>query len=237
MLQGPVFEAVVTCTAIYLHEPYAVLSGHHLNSAPTELAIDLRELARQLGVDAESPFWTPQVLPELLGYLPSGVSLSLFGRGPNWLIAAAAIHAQPKRFYQFDPRLGWVTPVQVLPGAPAAGGWLEVQVTQCEAYQLLEITLPGHYVDYAECAQTFAPAVNAAQGLVLSGKVPHWLMAGMAIAYCNQPWLAVYQPTLGYAVVIASRTRGVPIGDLVPVDHTLLGSTHTRPGAAEPSPQ
>lgn len=217
-IKGPVFDAVALAAATYLHEPAAQLRRLHLDSAPVELAVDLQELARQLDVAGDPPFWTPEKLPEVLGYLPPDANLGVYGRGPNWLFGALAVHAQAGAFYQFDVRLGWVTPPRVLPGEPLPGELLALAVTQQAGCQLLTMTAPGYYLDYAECGQIGAPAVDPEGGLVLSGRVPHWLLAGMAIAYAGQPWVAVYQPPLAKAVVIASRTPGVTPGDLVEVD-------------------
>jgi hypothetical protein len=50
----------------------------------------------------------PRIEP--LGYLPSNTALGVYNRGPNWLCAALALHAYPAQLYQFDARLGWVAP-------------------------------------------------------------------------------------------------------------------------------
>ena len=232
-VKGPVFDALALCAATYLHEPSDLLRRRHLDSAPVELTVDLQQLARQLGVAGETVFWTPEQLPSLLGYLPSAASLGLYGRGPNWLFAAVAAHVQGAPFYQFDVRLGWVTPPAIVVGGETSGGEREgaekdadgalaLAVTQCQGYQLLTMSAPGYLIDYDECNGIRAPLIDAEQGVVLSGRVPHWLTAAMAIAYRGQPWVAVYQPPLRKAAVVASRTPGVKVGDLVPVDNAAL---------------
>lgn len=238
-IKGPVFDALALCVATYLHEPSDPLRRRHLDSAPVELAVDLGALARQLDVLGSPPFWKPQQLPALLEYVPAGVSIGLYGRGPNWLFAALAVHTQDAAFHQFDVRLGWVTPPAIVISSEAGGqasgkgegDLLALEVRQCAGCQFLAMTAPGYYLDYAECGHIVAPAVSPDQGLVLSGRVPHWLMAGMAVAYRRQPWVAVHQPPLGdQAVVVASRTPGVAVGDLVAAD---LGA---RPKAQEGLP-
>jgi CRISPR-associated protein Csx3 len=227
-LRGAVFDAVVACAAAYLREPEAVLSHHNLSLAPTELAVDLPVLAQQLGAAGK---WTPDLLPKLLDYLPADADLSLYGRGPNWLFAAVAAHTQREAFYQFDARLGWVKPVRVVVGA-APGDWLGLTVEQRPGFQLLKMELPRYYLDYAACAQTGAPTADPDQGLVLWGKAPHWLLTGMARAYRQQPWLAVFQPQLQQAVVVAARTPGVAIGDLIPMEQADLAKTQVEQPAA-----
>lgn len=223
-LRGAVFDAVVACAAAYLREPPEVLSHHNLNLAPTELAVDLPVLAQQLGAAGD---WPADLLPKLLDYLPAGADLSLYGRGPNWAFAGIAAHAQGESFYQFDPRLGWVRPVRVLVGE-AAGSWLDLAVEPRAGYRLLKMRLPEYYLDYDACAQTGAPALDADGGLVLWGKVPHWLLTGMAVAYRNSAWLAVFQPKLQGAVVVASRTPGVAIGDSIPLEPADLADVQTK---------
>lgn len=86
----------------YLFEPPAALRRHHLDSAPVELAIDLQDLVQQLDAGSKPIRWLPQHLPLVLSHLPSGVSVGLYGRGPNWLDAAVALHAAAAEFFLFD---------------------------------------------------------------------------------------------------------------------------------------
>lgn len=229
-VEGPVFAALAARVTACLFEPSAVLRRRHLAAAPAELAIDLEQLAPQLGVE-DAAHWLPEQLPDILAYLPPGESTCLYGRGPNWLYAAVAAHALPAISYQFDVRLGWVSPpfiaaaaagVDLLPAdrqevvGDMANGVVVMRVIQQPSFQLLELTAPGYYLDYEDCAGLAAPPLASGQGIVLSGRVPHWLMAAMAHACAAAPWVAVYQPPLGHlghqAVVVASRTEGLPTG-------------------------
>lgn len=101
---GPAFGALVERLSA-LFGPFAAdLYRRHMATAPAELAVDLDRLARRLG--REPTEWRPEDLPAVLDYLPVGEPLALYGRGPNWLYAAVAVHALPSPFYLFDARLG-----------------------------------------------------------------------------------------------------------------------------------
>ncbi|HDD24131.1 MAG TPA: hypothetical protein ENF52_01685, partial [Chloroflexi bacterium] len=52
------------------------------------------------------------------------------------------------------------------------------------------------------------PPLPAGMGVTLSGKIPHWLYTGLALAYRAAPWIAVYQPQIEAAVVC--HTLGDP---------------------------
>ncbi len=53
------------------------------------------------------------MIQKLLATLPHHTPLAIYGRGTNWLYGALVDYPFPQHFYQFDPRLGWVTPPQL----------------------------------------------------------------------------------------------------------------------------
>jgi CRISPR-associated protein Csx3 len=220
-VEGPVFDALAMRAATCLYEPPDALRRRHLDAAPTDLAVDLQTLIREI-VPTAVTHWLPENLRALLGYLPEGVSSCLYGRGPNWIFAAAALHARPAPFFQFDVRLGWVSPPHVLLGGDGSPrvqtAALSFQVEHRPGYSQIEMSAPDYYVDYAECDRLTAPRVAHGSGVVLSGRVPHWLLAGVALAYAEAPWIGVYQPQLhNHAVVVSSRMAEHPIGAQIPL--------------------
>ena len=59
------------------------------------------------------------MLTHFLAQLSAQKSLAVYGRGPAWLYAALALPARTQSpFYQFDARLGWVTPPSLSSGTP-----------------------------------------------------------------------------------------------------------------------
>jgi CRISPR-associated protein Csx3 len=215
---GPSFEALVERLARLFAYDAEELRRSHLASAPVETVVDLDRLARSLGVPftAEKVTWQPQHLPRILDYLPQARPLAVYGRGPNWLYAALALHAYPAPFYQFDVRLGWVAPptLDVDPTCPSpllSARWLD-RPTQAR----LEVALSHDYLDYSQAEGLTLPPLPPGQGVVLSGKLPLWLWTALARTYRHAPWIAVFQPPLGNrAAIITSQDESMPVGSLV----------------------
>jgi CRISPR-associated protein Csx3 len=214
---GPAFEALVECLAAVFNYTPNELRETHLSQAPTDLVVDLARLGRTLNALDANFKWMPRALPQVLDYMPAGVSLALYERGPNWLYAALALYAHPEPLYQFDARLGWVTPPHLQVGPPAPDAPLQARLVPREDYVRLELTLGEAYLDYAESEGLCVPPIAPDTGVVVSGKLPLWLWTAVALAFHDARWLALYQPQLGdQAVIIQSRTTQFAVGQLVP---------------------
>lgn len=216
---GPAFDALVDRLAALFPDREA-LRSRHLAAAPAEieLVVDLDRLARTLGVplQGEQPIWQPEHLPALVDYLPAATPLAVYGRGVTWVIATLARLAHPAPFFSFDTRLGWVQARPLRLDEAPGGSQVRYHVDRSAGVFRLTIDLVDHYVDYDELEQMTAPPVPDGVGVVLSGKLPLWLFASLAISYQAVPWLALYQPTSGGSVVIASSTGQPPLGTLWP---------------------
>ncbi len=218
---GPTFEILVERIARLLAYDPDKLRRFHLTCAPVETAIDLDRLARILGVPftGDKAVWQPHYLPHLLDYLPEATPVGLYGRGPNWLYTAVALLAYPEPFYQFDARLGWVTPPTLRLGVPPADAPVQVHSQPRGGHTHLAFTITKAYLDYMEAEGLVTPPVPPDQGVVLSGKLPLWLYTALALAYAPRaplPWLAIYQPQWGDgAIVVSSRNPELPAGNLV----------------------
>jgi CRISPR-associated Csx3 family protein len=90
-----------------------------------------------------------------------------------------------------------------------------IQLTEYVHHSLLQARILDTYLDYSEATSLPAPAISANLGLVIHGKLPHWLVTGFVLAYQAAPWLAIYQPQLQGAVVVASRSAERPVGSLI----------------------
>ena len=203
---GPTFEALVERVArLFAYNPDE-LRRVHLATAPVETTVDLDRLARTLGVPftGQKATWLPEHLPALLDYLPEATPLGLYGRAPNWLYAAVARLAYPADFCQFDPRLGWVAPPTLHPGPLPAGAPLQARLARHTDHLHLDFFLPSAYLDYPEAEGLAVPPLPPGLGILLSGKIPHWLYTALVRAYHAAPWVAVYQPQLQTAVVCYS---------------------------------
>lgn len=211
---GPVFEALAARVKALFNYGYEELLDLHQQRAPTDLVIDLRQLAQQLYPDQTNRDWQPQDLSDIFNYLPRGTTLGLYGIGPGWLYAAIARYIYPAPFFQFDARLGWTTPL-TLPFAQAKNDiLLPSQQWQRTDHLHLAFFLPQDYLDYEETKALAAPVVSFDQGLVLSGKLPLWLLTGLALTYRDASWVAIYQPQVG-AVVISSNLPAFSPGDVL----------------------
>lgn len=222
-LRHPLFLTLVERLAqLFDHDEVAIRQAH-LDAAPVETVVDLERLARALRIPhrGEQAHWLPDHLPAVLDYLPDQVPLGLYGRGPNWLYAALALLAHPAEVWQYDARLGWVRPARTNvrtagPGDPR----LRAAVTKDERCTFVSFDLPLAYLDYLDAEGLPVPAVDGSRGLILSGKLPHWLLTGLALAYrqaCpDAPWLAVYHPQLEGAVVVWARAGMPALGSVYP---------------------
>ncbi len=216
MATGSTFRALVEQVARLFAYDADELRAMHLATAPVETTVDLDRLARTLGVPftGEKAVWQPQHLPALLDYLPADVPLALYGRAPNWLYAAVALLTFPAEFYQFDPRLGWITPPSLRLGQPEPSP-LKVQVAQHAGYIQLEFVIPSAYLDYEAACDLIVPSLPTGAGVIIGGKIPHWLYTALTLAYRAAPWIAVYQPQLACAAVIHSGDDGPAVGSCI----------------------
>lgn len=214
MASGLAFDALLgRLCLLFAYSPEEIRQAH-MAQAPAETVVDLARLARALGADPDR--WQPEDLPRMLEYLPEGVPLGLYGRGPAWIYAAVANLTHPSPFHQFDVRLGWVGPPALTFEEKGGEGPLHVQVCTREDYIRLEVSIEGSYLDYAEAQGVGLPPIPQGKGVILSGKLPLWLWTGLALAYRTAPWVAVYQPQQhNRAIVVFSSCGDVHPGDLV----------------------
>lgn len=210
---GPVFAALLARVKALFNYDYDELLTIHREQAPTDLVVDIPRLLRQL-YPARSPArWEPQDLPATLDFLPQETSLALYGSGPAWLYAAVANYIFPNRFYQFDVRRGWVTPVSLTAG-PVTENLCTITTEETDRFLYLHLDLAQDYLEYRPEIIAPLPPVPQTKGVILSGKLPNWLQTGLALFYRQAPWVALYYPYLNQAVVIASSDAagGYPVG-------------------------
>ncbi len=215
--RGPVFEALVERVASIFDFDRDELRRMHYALSPVENVVDLDRLAKYFGLPDYGARWEPHHLKRIFDELPFQSPLALYGRGPNWLYAAIAVHLHPQPLYQFDVRLGWIRPPVLVLGTPSPKSPVQTEVIKRPGHLRLEFRLTRAYVDYhTEAFGIIIPQVPPGQGIVLSGKLPLWLWTALALAYRDALWLAVYQPQWGdKALVIASQTEKPTVGDYV----------------------
>ena len=111
LVQGPLFDLLVE----HIHTLFTAYSSEELrqeyfNRAPAQV-INLDIFLQMFAPYSER--WEPLMLQGLLSKLPRHTPLAIYGRGTNWLYGALVGYALAQPFYQFDPRLGWITPPQL----------------------------------------------------------------------------------------------------------------------------
>ncbi len=212
-VQGPVFEALVECIST-LFKSYSIdeLEQTIFEQAPSEL-LNLYNFVPSTGL------WDHSRLPTFLQSLPTDLSFSVYGRAPNWVYTALATHIEshyPLYLYAQRSPSGWLQPVPIRPGAVQSP---DLQLTQhhSEDMSLFEIQVLTEHLDYFQPEPFLFPSIQPGKGLILSGKLPQWLLTALARFYKEQGalWLAFFEPRFSKSVVTYSRTSLYQPGDLV----------------------
>ncbi len=189
--EDEIFLALVKCIED-LFNSYSTqdLERTFLEQAPSE-PIDLLTLVRTY---TSSVWWEPRMLAPLLASLPGNVPLSLYGKAPNWLYAALAVHAPQHPLFLFDPKLpfGWVQLARVYLSEEQSP---EVTIKQ-DLYSdmtVLHLTFPYDRIEYFQPDPLAFPHVPRERGLVLDGRIPYWLLTALVRLYTQAgvPWLAI----------------------------------------------
>jgi CRISPR-associated protein Csx3 len=218
ILHGPVFDALVErVSQIFGSYTHAELEKLHLDTAPAEPVVHLPQMLQI--VAPSSPVWAPHMLKPMLAELPGHSSLSVYGRGPNWLYAALALYASEQPFYQFDARLGWVTPPHlqstILPAAESLT--MKIELIMAANVHMVKFRLLHSYLDYTQIDHISLPALPPKLGIILSGKIPFWLLTAAVRFYekIDIPWIAVHYVPDNIGVVVSSRIVTYSVGDVV----------------------
>lgn len=86
-------------------------------------------------------------------------------------------------------------------------------------YTLVAFEIPGGVLDPKNLDEVIrsAPEVDFTRGVVISGRGPVWLFAGLVHHYHPAKWVATHDPRLGGAVVVSTHSAEKRVGDVVPV--------------------
>lgn len=90
----------------------------------------------------------------------------------------------------------------------------------------IQISAPDGLIEPADLKTLFLPENMVwSQGVVIEGKAPIWLYAYLVHACHPAAWVACFDPRLGEAkpqsggaIVVATHTRQVVVGQVLPVD-------------------
>lgn len=218
---GPAFEALIDrLAADFGSAPLDPEQLHRAAAPPHARLVEVEAPSPALGVRGAR--WQPGDLPGLAEAVPTGEPVAVYGRAPNWVYTCLALHAMPAEVWLFDVRQGWMTP----PPLPHDGamdlparqsGW-SYTVEPHPNYTWVELITTAQYLDPTLPEGLPLPAQLRGNGLVLSGRMPNWLLSAAARRLTpGFGWLAVYQPQLGGAVVVWSPAGGLPLGHFLAI--------------------
>ena len=217
--QGVLFDALVERIAsLFTSYSLEELEQAKLALAPTEFTLNLDPLLRKFEPQARE--WEPEMLKRLPDELPAHTSLAVYGRGPGWLYGALAAYVGQQPFYQFDPRIGWLAPPALRIGRQPSSEEMTIRLREYQGALILSININTDYLDHlqVEQEQPAFPPVPAGYGIILDGKIPHWLLTALVRLYSKSgvAWIACHQPQLKGAVVVTSRVPSYVSGELIP---------------------
>lgn len=212
---GVCFHALVErLQSLFSYDAERLYRTHlEMTNNNVELVINVERAIYPLPARVETT-WLPDDLPKLLASLPTDVPLGVYGRGPAWLYAALAAVNVPHPCVLFDVRLGWVAPPVLQCSAATSEGPLSWECIVPHAGTThVRCTIVGGYLDYQAAQEVAVPPVSPDRGVVLDGKLPHWFLAALVRTYCTVvPWVGVFQPQHGQAIVVWSRQPDVAVG-------------------------
>ena len=212
---GPLFEQLVQAISNLFMEISAKIRAEHISLAPST-SVDLERLGRTLKIENGNR-WNPTDLPKVIDYLPGSVDLSIYGRGPNWLYATIAHHVIPAQLHQFDPILGWITPIQPTLSENAQSDEFHWEITEYRGYTKLKLSIVDDaYLDYSIVHTTELPLIDLNNGLIIEGELPMWLLTSLVRAYQQAPFMAIFQPQIKEGpVVVKSEQLDIPVGSIL----------------------
>ncbi len=215
LVHGQLFDALVKRVAL-LFTSYSLeeLEKTKLNMAPVELVVNLDTYLQRWAPNTSR--WERGMIAHLLAELPADTPLAVYGPGPNWLYGALVAHAGAQPFYQFDPRIGWVAPPPLQINMNTVPE-MQVEIRAHEQLTVLSIRIVSDHLDYLQADQLPFPPVPAEHGLILDGRIPHWLLTALVRLYkkLGVAWIACRQIQLEGSIVVTSSTTVYVPGDLI----------------------
>jgi CRISPR-associated protein Csx3 len=216
LTNSPLFEALLERIQDLFTYSIEELEQTKLDMAPTELVVHLSPLLKQIAPLATE--WEPAMVPALLDEIPVDTAIAVFGRAPHWLYCLLAAHAGAQEFYQFDPRIGWIRPPQLMISDQTIPE-VKYILQESENAIVLTVEIVKKHLDYLQAEQIPLPSLTREKGIILNGSMPSWFATALVRLYrgIGIDWIACFQPRLEQAVVIASRNVKYAPGDLIPM--------------------
>lgn len=182
--QGPVFDALVDRLANLFAVSEAELLGRHTahamwTPADTQL-VNFDTWLQRLHPDAGVSRFIPADVESVMAATPDDRPLALYGR--LWGALVAALSSRRAVAWVYQAPVGWLAPTRVdlVAAASTASESLRIELHDDGR---LEVTLLQARLKYANVKRISAPIAPADCDLVIDGKLPMWLVSGLANAY------------------------------------------------------
>ncbi|HZS75770.1 MAG TPA: CRISPR-associated protein Csx3 [Ktedonobacteraceae bacterium] len=191
------------------------LRQKHFDAAPAQL-IDVDDYVESK--DPKTLRWKPEWIEGFLTTVPRNTSIAIYGHGTPWLYGSLALLSGSQPFYQFDGRLGWVTPPSLQIGTEHVPA-INIHVDTREGVTVLTVRPLNDHLEYDIVSSVPFPPVPKDRGLIFNGRMPLWLVTALVRLYDSLvvPWIACYEPRMDGAIIVTSRVPTHTIGQLVPV--------------------
>lgn len=152
------------------------------------------------------------------GEFPGVVHLD--GPAPGWLITAL-VHELHPRFVRVNSPDGFVAIGCQKPSGEGSGPNLRFEVRPGpDGFVVVhaEALDPSEPFSPEDLDKVVPPAVKFGSRVIISGRLPNWMTASLAMAYHGQAAaVAIFQPGVGATVAI-THTRAIRLGEVIPLD-------------------
>ena len=188
-----------------------------LGKQPVERVEPNGRVVRQVVWRGDDLVEVSRLLHNVSGDLPEHVKVD--GPAPGWLVAALVHELHPRAVSLNSPD-GYVPvgcqrpagagagPNLVFEVSPGSGGWTVVECRQAD---------PSVPLSPGDLEKVVPPEVPFGAKVVLSGRMPNWLVASLAMAYHGRAKaVACFQPGVG-ATVAWTHSPDVALGSVIDV--------------------
>ncbi|MBT9138487.1 MAG: hypothetical protein DDT31_01052 [Syntrophomonadaceae bacterium] len=94
---------------------------------------------------------------------------------------------------------------------------IKINAIESEAFTTINIEIEGGVCVPADLKTLEIPTVKGNKGVVLNGRAPIWVFATLVHHFHATLWVATNDPRVGGAIVVESHTKGVEVGDVIPL--------------------
>jgi len=232
---------------IYTARPYQKPSPMLVKIIPLE-----KEPATNVvGFLIEGGLIKPEELPEaenqvknISNSIDTSAPVVVGGRGPHWLYAVFTHNLHyVKMLATYEPRLkkGIIVEApskelfgkaidietgEISEASLGAKGVLELRSIATDKYTLIHVQIRGdRFIEPSEMRRVEYPEINPEKPVVIEGLMPIWLGQRLVSEYVHKcPAVAVYDPRLKGAVIVASHHPDYKLGEIIPISKEELSS-------------